>query len=314
MIKLKKYNKGYQYLLTCIDVLSKRAWVEPTKDKSCPEITRAFKSILDSSDQAPAKVWTDRGKEFLNRHFQQLLKSRNIKHYTCNNPETKCSIVERFNRTIKTKIWKYFTNLPEWDNFKYIDVLPDLVDSYNNSYHKTIQMSPNEVNKQNEAFVRNRLLASGLPSPKLKLGDTVRVSKVKGIFEKGYLPNWSEEVFKIDKVKNNMYKIKDICDGEVLEGLFYAEELQKIEDTGEYLVEQVLKTRKRGGIKEAFVKWVGYPSKCNQWIPEKDIKDMVQEAIKLLWMTFTYFFPVTLGNPAILCTLSVIIFQCEERW
>ena len=125
--KLASYNKGYKYLLTCIDVLSRYAWVVPLKDKTGKSLKDAFHGLFETG-RRPIRLQTDRGTEFTNRVFQKFLKENDVHFFTTYNDETKASIVERFNRTLKTKMWKYFTYR---ETLAYLDVLPDLVESYN---------------------------------------------------------------------------------------------------------------------------------------------------------------------------------------
>ena len=129
-------------------------------------------------------------------------------------------------------------------------------------------MTPNEASKtKNEDFVLRRLLKGRLPSnPKFKINDVVRVSRYRGTFDKGYLPNWSEEYYRVTKIENTappVYVLSDMMD-EVLQGTFYGHELQKIviDPNATYRIEKVLK-KKRGSI---FVKFVGWPNKFNMWI------------------------------------------------
>ncbi len=146
---IKKHNQGYCFLLTCIDIFSKYAWVVPLFKKSGPSLTAAFTSIFEESRQ-PATLQTDQGTEFKNQKVQQLLKERNIHFFTTYNVETKASVVERFNRTIKARMWCYFT---ENNTLTYTDILPSLVDAYNHSYHRSIGMTPAQVTAKNEELV-----------------------------------------------------------------------------------------------------------------------------------------------------------------
>jgi len=122
--------------------------------KTGREVTAAFQKILATSDLNPRMLQTDRGTEFLNAMFQRMLAVNDIHWYSTENEEIKASIVERFNRMLKTKMSRYSTykNLP-----RYIDVLPRLVASYNASFHRSIGMSPNEVNANNEDHERKHL-------------------------------------------------------------------------------------------------------------------------------------------------------------
>ena len=270
---LSRFNKGYKYLLTCIDIFSKRAWVVPLKTKQGQELVKAFQTIL-SSGRKPNKLQTDQGTEFLNRVFQKFLRENNIDFFTVNSG-LKASVVERFNRTFKNKMYKYFTAK---NTLTYIDVLPKLVKSYNNTYHRSIKMKPSQVTKSNEAKVWDTLYGNDVDKRvryKFQVGDRVRISKVKRMFEKSYLPNYTEEMFTIYKRFARqvpaVYKLKDDA-GEILDGTFYEAELQKvIKEDDVYRVEKVLRKRKRKGVVEYFVKWKGYPDKFNSWVAEKDI-------------------------------------------
>ena len=135
----------------------------------------------------------------------------------------KSVVAERFIRTLKSKIYKYMTSISK---NVYIDKLDDIVDKYNNTYHTTIKMKPIDV-KDNKYINNSKEINN--KDPKFKVGDHVRISKYKNIFAKGYMPNWSEEVFIIKNVKNTIpwtYVINDLNDEEII-GTFYEKELQK---------------------------------------------------------------------------------------
>lgn len=267
MRMLSQYNNNYNYILTCIDVLSKYAWAIPIKDKKAQTVISAFKIIF--SERIPNLLQTDAGKEFINKSFQNYLKSSKIGFFTTQN-DTKSSIVERFNRSLKTKMWKYFT---EFNTKRYIDVIDKLVYSYNHTYHRSIGMEPISVNEGNESIVWSSLYGKQIKKKKrmhseLKVGDTVRISKVKLRFEKGYEQNWTREIFTILEILPTnpiVYKLKDLA-GESLLGTFYKEELQKVTDSGYYPIEKILKTRQKNGRKEYFVKFQDYPEKFNMWV------------------------------------------------
>ena len=133
---ISKYNNGIKYLLCVIDLFSKYAWVIPLKDKKGATITNAFQKILDSPKRKPNKIWVDQGSEFSNNHFKKWLKDNDISMYSTHN-EGKSVVAERFIRTLKNKIFKHMTAISK---NAYFDVLDDIVDKYNNTYHKTIKM------------------------------------------------------------------------------------------------------------------------------------------------------------------------------
>jgi len=139
--------------ITIIDCFSKMAWVVPLLTISADRVTDTFEKVLASVPKC-AMQQTDRDKQFLNEKFQSMLQRHNIHFYTSDNYDIKAAVVERFNPTLKTKMYKYFTFK---NRLRYIDVLRDLVDSYNATYHRSIEMAPNDVNATNEQLVRSRL-------------------------------------------------------------------------------------------------------------------------------------------------------------
>ena len=148
MSRLKQANNEITFLLTVIDVFSKRAWCVPLKSKSAAALVTAFRELL--SNRAPTTLQTDKGSEFLNRPLQRLLKEYGVHHFTTHNEDTKASIVERYNRTLKTRMWRYFTKN---QTLRYVDVLQDFVRSYNDTYHRSIGMAPSAVNGANQEMV-----------------------------------------------------------------------------------------------------------------------------------------------------------------
>ena len=274
-------NKGYNYLLTVIDCFSKYAWAHPIKSKSSQNIIDAFTRIF--SERCPKKLQTDKGKEFINKHFQKYLRDHTVKWFSTDSAQ-KASIVERFNRTLKTKMWRLFT---EKGVRKWIDILNKLILNYNNTHHRSIKMTPTEASKiKNESTVYGNLYPlnnlNELSTHKYQDGDKVRISKYKQTFAKGYLPNWTTELFIVNKVLNTQpitYKIKDL-NGEEITGIFYEPELVKFDKPDDdYQVEKILKTRtSRGakaikGKKEYFIKWQGYGPEFNSWIPAENLKN-----------------------------------------
>ena len=270
MQKLSKWNKGYKYLLMVLDLFSKYGWIVPLKTKTGLEVSGALASIF--RENKPKMLWVDKGKEYYNRHVLDLLAKDKIQIYSTENEE-KSSVCERWNRTIKTKMYKQFTIQ---NNAVYIGILPKILSSYNNSKHRSIGMTPKEARKpENYGKAYFHLygdLGSAGAKPAFAVGDSVRISNYKRkTFDKGYTPNWTEEVFTIDKIQMTnpiTYKIRD-GNGEEIQGTFYGEELQKTEQNI-YRIEKII--RKRGN--KAFVKWKGYPEEFNSWIPLKDLENI----------------------------------------
>ena len=152
MSKVKNDNEGMTFILTVIDVFSKVAWCVPMKNKSAASLVAALQSTF--VDVWPKILQTDDGKEFRNKSVQALLRRYDIHHFSTHNAETKACVVERFNRTLKSRMWRYFTRHQTW---RYIDILPDLVRSYNNARHRMIGMAPSHVNAKNQEKVWQRL-------------------------------------------------------------------------------------------------------------------------------------------------------------
>ena len=163
--------------------------------------------------------------------------------------EGKSVVAERFIRTLKNKIYKYMTAISK---NVYIDKLDDIVNEYNNTYHRTIKMKPIDVKDNTYIDFKKEVNDK---EPKFKVRDHLRIYKYKNIFAKGYTPNWSEEAFVVSKIKNQVpwtYVINDL-NGEETIGTFYEKELQKT-DQKEVRIEKVIK---RKGEK-LYVKWKGY--------------------------------------------------------
>ena len=145
-----------------------------------------------------------------------------------------------------------------------IPKLDDIVNEYNNTYHRIIKMKPIEVKDNTNINIDREVNDT---DPKLKVGDHVRISKYKTIFAKGYTPNWSEEIFAIKEIKNTVpwiYVINDL-NGEETIGTFYENELQKINQQ-EFRIEKVIKKKES----KQYVKWKGYDNSFNSWIDKKD--------------------------------------------
>ena len=265
MKAFSKYNDGVTFLLLVIDIFSKYGWVIPLKNKEGKTVAEALKTIF--KEREPEKLWTDKGKKFYNKNVKDLVEL----HSTEN--EEKSSIVERWIRTMKEKMWKYFTDN---NTYTYIDILPDLVEDYNNTVHSSIKMTPVEASKKkNELTVWRNLYPDRLKihdlTPKFSVGDEVRISKKKKVFEKGYTTRWTEEVFTIVKIQNTnpvTYKIADL-QGEEIDGTFYEPELQKTEQQV-FRIEKVIKKEKG----KSLVKWKGYSDKFNSWVNNKDLIDL----------------------------------------
>jgi hypothetical protein len=207
VLALSKFNDNFKYLLTVIDVFSKFLHIVPLKSKSGPTVTSTFKSIFkDNRYSKPVKsrpIWvqTDKGKEFLNTTFQYMLKHENIQFQVCRSPDVKCSIIERVHRTIRDKLYKYFTYK---NTYRYVEVLEKFVTAYNNSVHTSTGLAPSKVTNSDILAIwkrmnkiRQRIRTVTL---KFRVGQHVRISRQKMKFAKGSEQNYTTEIFRIIKV------------------------------------------------------------------------------------------------------------------
>ena len=257
MQAFSKFNRGVKYLLAVIDVFSKYGWLIPLKDKTGKSVASALETIFE--ERKPEKMWVNKGKEFYNKDVKDL-----IELYSTENEE-KSSVVERWIRTMKEKMWKYFTAN---STNVYLNQLSDLVKEYNNTRHSSIKMTPtNASKKENKLTVWRNLYLEHLEirdiNPKFSVGDKVRISKKKKTFKKGYTTRWTEEIFTIVEVKHTS---PATYNGEEIRGTFYEPELQKTSQEL-FRIEKVIKR----GKKKSLVKWKGYSDGFNSWVDNKDI-------------------------------------------
>ena len=255
MRNLEKENDGIHYLLCAIDILSRKLWVKPLKNKKAQTVLKAMQGIL--SEKKPLKIRSDKGSDFANQWFKKYMKEKNIYFFTTQNPP-KANYVERVQRTIKTALYRMMRHRR---NYRYIDDLDKIVANYNASPHRSLgYLAPNDVNKENEADVwahiylkrpqQRRGRKYHKPTFRLKKGDLVRISFVKQPFRRAYQEQYTTEVFKIAnrllKQGIPMYSLKDL-NGEDIKGLFYNAELQKVnkDENSLWLVEKIIKRRRR---------------------------------------------------------------------
>ena len=186
---LSKKNKGIKYLLCAIDLYSKYAFVVPLKDKKGISIINGFNKRIKQSNRKPNKIWVDQGGEFYNNVFKKWFSDNDIIMNSTFNVG-KSVVTERFTRTLKNKLYKHMTATGK---NVYYDVLDD------NTKHNTIKMAPKDVGYNNK---RVYIDEHNRADSRFKIGDRVRISKFENIFAKGYTPNWSREIFIINKIND----------------------------------------------------------------------------------------------------------------
>lgn len=274
---LSRFNDGVNYILTVIDIFSKKAFAKPLIRKTASEIIKAFNSIFAEADTLPKNLQSDKGTEFTAKEVKTFLSDNNVNYFTTKNPDVKAAVVERFNRTLKTRMWRYLTHK---NTYRYIDSLEKLIYSYNRTRHTSIKMRPIDVNKSNSFKVWITLYGKHekIIKPKLKVNDFVRISKMKGTFEKGYETNWSDEIYKITKYINFPKPMYSLCDlnSDPIDGFFYEQELQKVVVTKNktFKIDKILATKGKGCSKKYLVKWYGYSDAFNSWISATDLEEI----------------------------------------
>lgn len=274
-------NDGFKYLLFVIDIFSKYLWIVPMKNKTAKEVVKGFKHVF--GQRKSKKLRTDNGKEFTSNITRTFLKNQGVYYFTTQNSNTKANIAERVIQTIKNMMYRYFTKNR---SHRYIDILQDMVNSYNATPHRSLNnMAPNAVNKNNEAdiwaymYLKPNKTKKNVTRYQFKKDDLVRISHKNMVFDRSYDEHFTREIFKINQRMRMqgipVYKIKDFQD-EPIKGNFYESELQKVNKDVDamWFIEKKIRKRKKNGKIEWLVKFDGWPDKFNQWIAEKDITDV----------------------------------------
>ena len=281
MVNLNKHNDQNKYVLVAIDIFSRYVWCEPVQSKRGTDVLAALRLMLSGTRQ-PKTVRTDRGMEFRSKEVNKYLRGHHIHHLYALNTETKANYAERVIKTLKHKLFRY---LLKHNNKRYIDILQDVVYSYNRTLHRGLGKSPASVNDRNEGETRLQqyLIRTKSTKPqrsqryKYKEGQTVRISHIRSVFDREYSQKWTGELFNIRKrFKREGVPVYALTDwsGEAIEGTFYEAELQAVnaDESTEYKVEKVLRKRSANKRKEVLVHWLHWPSKYDSWIPERDLK------------------------------------------
>ena len=221
----RPFNNNFKYIMVLVDVFSKRAFAWPMKSMHEFEALTAMENMIKNCETIPDILITDRGTEYFNSKMKSFFERKNIRHYSLGGKH-KASIAERFIRTLKTRLEKYFWDIkkPKW-----IDVLDNFIDNYNRSYHRSIKMAPVDVSLENRREVFTNLYPNNGDKirPRLKIGDRVRLLENKTIFTKGYSRSWSLEIYKIKEVfadsEADYYKIEDSAGNVISRKKYYWE-------------------------------------------------------------------------------------------
>ena len=228
MVSLSRQNKGVRYLLTCIDCYSRFGFVRLLKTKKASPVVDALASILNCTKNKTKFISADQGTEFFNKSMSNFLDKRKITLYYSKNKSIKASLIERWNRTIQNRLYRYmYAN----NTKKYISVVQDLVNSYNATTHKTLGMAPKDVTNKHSEYLWNKNYTFIERKPvKFKIGDRVLVSNKKEQFQKGYKQTWKDTIYTVVDILNTTpwtYQIVN-DNGNYVKKKFYEHELNKI--------------------------------------------------------------------------------------
>nr|CAD2187154.1 unnamed protein product [Meloidogyne enterolobii] len=253
MQALSRHNKGNKYILLGVDVLSKRLFGVPVKSKGSKDMLEAFKQLIGQMPMKPHRIFSDKGLEFKNKVVKEYFENEEIQKVEATHSTVKASVAERAIRNVKQRLYRYFA---QNKSLNWIDILDKILDGINKSKSRVHGMRPIDINFSNAQEVWERMYGNEFSSnqkkgkQKLAEGDFVRMSIGKGAFEKGYIPNWGDQIVRVDKVQDQFYSVryKIINDnGDKFNGYYYREELARVRkdaDT-EYRIEKVIRKKKR---------------------------------------------------------------------
>jgi len=271
--KLVAANDGNNYVLLGVDVMSRRIFAVPVKSKHTASMKAAFEQLFLQMPCTPWKIFSDKGLEFESPAMKAFFRARDILKHVSQSDDTKACVAERNIQTLKRRIYRYLSHK---QTKRWVDVLPTFVDSLNHTNCRVTGMRPVEMTEHNWQPVWQRLYAKGnIPGKSDKRyahGTTVRIDVAKGPFAKGYLPTFSQEVFKVKRVRPGnptTYALED-QKGEAILGKFYAPNFSKSQLAVKRIA-NVWDTRKRRGVNEYYVSWVDENPQDREWITAEQL-------------------------------------------
>ena len=279
---LAKHNDGVKFLLVCIDAFSRYLWVVPLMSKNNKQIMLGLKLIFEKG-RVPEKLRSDKGKEFTGRETERYLKKEaGVEHFVSSS-DSKACFAERVIRTLKNLMYRYFQRN---QTYRYLEVLQSLVQNYNRRPHSSLpdNLSPSAITSKNEALIWKRMYvdtatAAGKRKFKFQVGDLVRLTHLKHVFQRDFQEKWTQEIFIVTSrnIREGVpvYTVQDWAK-EPVEGAWYESELQKVRKDKDVLwkVEKILRRRTRQGQKEVLIKWIGWPDKFISWEPETSLQEL----------------------------------------
>ena len=239
--------------------------------------------LIFEKGRVPEKLRSDKGKEFTGRETERYLKKEaGVEHFVSSS-DSKACFAERVIRTLKNLMYRYFQRN---QTYRYLEVLQSLVQNYNRRPHSSLpdNLSPSAVTSKNEALIWKRMYvdtatAAGKRKFKFQVGDLVRLTHLKHVFQRDFQEKWTQEIFIVTSrnIREGVpvYTVQDWAK-EPVEGAWYESELQKVRKDKDVLwkVEKILRRRTRQGQKEVLIKWIGWPDKFISWEPETSLQEL----------------------------------------
>ncbi|EGT53479.1 hypothetical protein CAEBREN_14542 [Caenorhabditis brenneri] len=280
---IKKFNKGYCYILVVVDVFSRYVFARALKNKQCATVSAAYEDILHTSRRIPSRLYTDKGTEFMGKTFRNLVKSLGIVHANPKNTNVKACYAENAIMRIKIKLEKWFTLS---DGYSWINELQTVIDGLNATYMTSIGTSPERVTWKNAQKIWNRLYGTlKTRNASYKVGDTVRILIENTPLSKGTRAKWTREVFKVTKVVEYdipVYILSDLS-GSELDGIWYEEEMIPHTNVNISMeIDKIIRKRKKKGVFEYFVSFKDHNSSFNRWLSETDLHHFNGESLLVL--------------------------------
>lgn len=287
-VSMVRQNQGYKYILIVQDIFTRKVWARPLKDKSGRSVQNPLRDIFN--DMAPfhgeARFVIDRGTEYLNAAVRALLEQFGL---TITHPsDGHASHVERANLSLQRLLYQHM-----WEKGgprTWVAYLPQAVALMNSRHHRIIRMSPNKAEDpanrvllhEAMALYRDKAIHKELTSSgrkrkptRFRVGDQVRIQRAKTVFNRGYQPTFTDEIFKVKQVLDHlpitMYKLTEWDEVTEIQGNFYPEELTLVRGDV-FKIERILRRGLRGGVPSVYVKWEGFAPRYNSWIPERDLQ------------------------------------------
>ncbi|KAH7714306.1 hypothetical protein AAVH_18325 [Aphelenchoides avenae] len=279
LTKLKDDNDGYRYLLVCVDVLSRKMFAEPVLKKDAAHMRAAFDAIFERAGTRPWRLYTDSGTEFESAAMRRYFDSKDIlKYHSSPQRALHAAVAERANRTIKDRLYKYFS---EYNTRRWTNAIQHIVDAINRSVCRVTRMRPVDVTEQNAPRLRAAVYGDPFAReqrpprarPRFTVGDHVRVQENKLAFAK-FLNTFTDKIFIVTAVERKqdlyVYRLNDGL-GRELPGRFYEHDLVKTvppPQTTTRVATIIGQPRVRDGRRQVRVRWVGHEPEFDEWIDE----------------------------------------------